>query len=85
MSFTLEQILKMHPNIQYKVRNSNGGLLAGTVDFEDAKKYAEKYKKEYLHDSLNKHMGVYVYDKDGKNVYVAKGKESLSEEVEEIE
>lgn len=85
MSFTLEQISKMYPNIQYKVRNSNGGLLAGTVDLEDAKKYAEKYKKEYLQDSLNRHMGVYVYDIYGKNVYVATGKEPVSEEIEEFE
>lgn len=85
MSFSLDQISKMYPDIQYKVRNSNGGLLAGTVDLEDAKKYAEKYKKEYLQDSLNRHLGVYVYDKQGNNVYVAKGKEAKSEETEEFE
>lgn len=48
----------MYPNVQYYVKNSNGGLLAGTVELEDAKKYAEKYKKEYLLDSLNNHLGV---------------------------
>ena len=85
MSFSLDQISKMYPDIHYKVRNSNGGLLAGTVDLEDAKKYAEKYKKEYLKDSLNRHLGVYVYDKQGNNVYVAKGKEAKSEEIEEFE
>lgn len=85
MSFSLEQISKMYPEIQYKVRNSNGGLLAGTVDLEDAKNYAEKYKREYLQDSLNRHIGVFVYDKQGKNVYVAKGKEPESEETEEFE
>ena len=84
-SFSLEQILKMNFDIQYKVRNSNGGLLAGTVDLEDAKRCAEKYKKEYLQDSLNRHLGVYVYDKQGKNVYVAKGKELENEETEEFE
>lgn len=84
-SFSLEQILKMNFDIQYKVRNSNGGLLAGTVDLEDAKRCAEKYKKEYLQDSLNRHLGVYVYDKQGKNVYVAKGKEPENEEIEEFE
>lgn len=84
-SFSLEQILKMNFDIQYKVRNSNGGLLAGTVDLEDAKRCAEKYKAEYLQDSLNRHLGVYVYDKQGKNVYVAKGKEPENEETEEFE
>lgn len=85
MSFTLEQIKKMYPNIQYEVRNSNGGLLAGTMQLEDAKEYAEKYKKEYLHDALNNHLGVYVYDKKGKNVYVAKGRDVESEDTEEFE
>lgn len=87
MSFTLEQILRMYPNTQYYVRNSNGGLLAGTFDLKDAKKYAERYKKEYLQDSLNNHLEVCVYDKEGKNVYVAKGLQSNieSEETEEFE
>ena len=85
MSFTQEQILRMYPNTKYYVRNSNGGLLAGTIELDDAKKYAEEYKKEYLQDSLNNHLGVYVYDKDGKNLYVAKGKDIESEETEEFE
>ena len=85
MTFNQEQILRMYPDTQYYVRNSNGGLLAGTVKLEEAKKYAERYKKEYLQDSLNNHLGVYVYNKEGKNVYVAKGKETQSEEIEEFE
>lgn len=87
MSFTQEQILRMYPHTQYYVRNSNGGLLAGTFDLKDAKKYAERYKKEYLQDSLNNHVGVYVYDKEGKNVYVAKGEQNSieNEETEEFE
>ena len=85
ISFSKDQILRMYPNVQYYVKNSNGGLLAGTVDLEEAKKYAEKYKKEYLKDSLNKHLGVYVFDKQGKNVYVAKGIMLESEETEEFE
>lgn len=85
MSFTQEQILKMYPDVKYHVKNSNGGLLAGTSDLDKAKKYAEEYKKEYLQDSLNNKMGVYVYDKEGNNVYVAKGKEAESEEMEEFE
>lgn len=87
MSFTQEQILKMYPNTQYYVRNSNGGLLAGTTEIEDAKKYAEQYKQEYLNDSLNNHLGVFVYDKNGNNVYVAKGiqKNLETEETEEFE
>lgn len=86
-SFTKEQILKMYPNVQYHVINSNGGLLAGTVKLEQAKKYAERYKREYLNDSVNKHIGVYVYDKKGKNIYVAKGIQNSSEneETEEFE
>lgn len=86
MSFTQEQILKMYPNTQYYVRNSNGGLLAGTTDLKEAKREAERYKKEYLQDSLNKHLGVYVYDKRGNNVYVAGIQENCkSEQIEEFE
>lgn len=85
ISFSKEQILRMYPNVQYYVKNSNGGLLAGTIDLEDAKKYAEKYKEEYLQDYLNSHLGVYVYDKQGNNVYVAKGKVVENEETEEFE
>ena len=85
MNFSKDQILRMYPNVQYYVKNSNGGLLAGTVELGDAKKYAEKYKKEYLLDSLINHLGVYVYDKGGNNIYVAKGKEVESEEIEEFE
>lgn len=87
MSFTQEQILKMYPDTQYYVRNSNGGLLAGTNDLKEAQKYAERYKREYLQDSLNNHLGIFVYDKDGKNVYVAKGIQNDIErqETEEFE
>ncbi len=87
MSFSQEQILKMYPDTRYYVRNSNGGLLAGTHDLESAKKYAERYKKDYLKDSLNNHLGVYVYDKEGKNVYIAKGEQNKieNEENEELE
>lgn len=87
MSFTMKEILKMYPNTQYYVRNSNGGLLAGTVNLKDAEKYAEEYKKEYLQDPLNNHLGVFVYDKEGKNIYIAKGKQSSNEneEIEEFE
>lgn len=87
MSFTQEQILKMYPDTQYYVRNSNGGLLASTPDLKEAKKYAERYKKEYAQDLLNKHLEVYVHDKKGKNVYVAKGEQNNieNEETEEFE
>ena len=85
ISFSKEQILRMYPNVKYYVKNSNGGLLAGTVDLDEAKKYAEEYKKEYLEDSLNRHLGVYVYDKQGNNLYVAKGKNFENEETEEFE
>ena len=46
MSFSKEQILRMYPNTQYYVKDSNGGLLAGTMNLEDAKKYADKFKKQ---------------------------------------
>ena len=85
ISFSKDQILRMYPNMQYYVKNSNGGLLAGTVELDDAIKFAEKYKKEYLQDKLNNHLGVYVYDKAGKNLYVAKGKNLEIEETEEFE
>lgn len=87
MGFTKEGILNMYPNVQYYVVNSNGGLLAGTVELNDAKKYAEQYKKEYLEDSLNRHLGVYVYDKQGKNIYTARGIQNNieDEEAEELE
>ncbi|MCI9366617.1 MAG: hypothetical protein HFJ54_09115, partial [Clostridia bacterium] len=70
MSFTLEQILKMYPDTRYYVRLSNGELLAGTHYLKEAKKYAERYKKKNAQDLLNKHLGVYVYNQKGKNVYV---------------
>lgn len=87
VSFTLEQILKVYTNTQYYVRNGKGELLIGTFDFKEAKKYAEKYKKEYLQDFLNTNLGVNVYDKEGKKVYSAKGKqkEIKKEETEEFE
>ncbi len=85
MSFTKEQILRMYPNVQYYVKNSNGGLLAGTTKLDTAKKYAESYKKEYLQDTLTKHLGVFVYDKKGKNVYVAKGIQASHEQEENEE
>lgn len=87
MSFTQEQIIRMYPNVQYYVRNSNGGLLAGTVYLKDAKKYAEEYKREYLQDKLNNHVDVFVYDKHGHNIYVAKGIQNKTgqKETEEFE
>ena len=77
----------MYPKTEYYIYNSNGGLLAGTIKLEEAKEYAEKYKKEYLNDLLNNHLGVFVYDKNGKNVYVAKGVQNKfeNEETEEFE
>lgn len=85
ISFSKDQILRMYPNMQYYVKNSNGGLLVGTIELEDAIKYAEKYKREYLQDKLNNNLGVYVYDKSGKNLYVAKGRDIENEETEEFE
>ena len=85
ISFSKDQILSMYPNTQYYVKNSNCGLLAGTVEVDDAIKYAEKYKREYLQDKLNNNLAVYVYDKSGKNLYVAKGKDLEDEETEEFE
>lgn len=85
ISFSKDQILRMYPNMQYYVKNSNGGLLVGTIEIEDAIKYAEKYKREYLQDKLNNNLGVYVYDKSGKNLYVAKGRDIENEETEEFE
>lgn len=87
MGFTQEQILRMYPKVQYYVRNSNGGLLAGTVELADAKKYAEQYKNEYMNDSLNNHLGVSVYDKQGNNIYNAHGIKNKvkDEETEQFE
>ena len=82
MSFTQEQILRMYPKVQYYVRNSNGGLLAGTVELADAKKCAEQYKNEYANDSLNNHLGVSVYDKQGNNIYNAHGIKNRTEKEE---
>lgn len=79
------QILKTYPNMKYFVMNSNGGLLAGAYKFIEAKKYAEKYKKEYKEDILNNKLGVYVFDKEGTNLYVAKGTKKALQEVEEEE
>ena len=79
------QISQTYPNVKYFVMNSNGVLLAGTYKFIEAKKYAEKYKKEYKEDILNNKLGVYVFDKEGTNLYVAKGTEKAYQEVEEEE
>ena len=82
-----KQILNEYPDIQYFIKNSNGGLLAGTFRLEDAKKSAEEYKKEYLKDTLNNKLNIYVCDKQGNNIYVAEGKKSCikNEETEELE
>ena len=74
MSISKDEILRMYPNTNYYIKNSNGGLLGGTKELDEAKKMAEKYKKEYLNDSLNKAMEVFVYDKNKKEVYKATGK-----------
>ena len=87
VNFTKQQILMMYPDVKYYVINSNGGLLAGCIELEDAKKCAEEYKKECMDDKLNNKMGVYVFDKEGKNLYVAKGIENdkKKEDTEEFE
>ena len=87
INFTQKQILKMYPNTIYYVKNSNGGLLAGCIELEEAKRYAEEYKTEYMKDKLNNKVGVYVFDKEGKNLYVAKGIENdiKKEDTEEFE
>lgn len=85
INFSKDQILRMYPNMQYYVKNSNGGLLAGTMELKDAKRCAEEFKREYLEDRLNNHLGVYVYNKAGKNIYVAKGRNIESQETEEFE
>lgn len=83
INFTQKQILKMYPNTIYYVRNSNGRFLAYSIELEEAKRYAEEYKTEYMKDKLNNKVGVYVFDKEGKNLYVAKG--TKKEEIEEFE
>ena len=81
MSFSKDQILRMYPNVQYYVKNSNGGLLAGTIELKDAIKTADKFKKEYMEDRLNNHLDVFVYDKKGDIIYTAGNtKEKLEEE-----
>lgn len=81
MSFSKNQILKMFPKVQYYVKNSNGGLLAGTEELQEAKKYADRYKKEYLEDRLNKNVDIFVCDKNENIIYTAENiKENLEEE-----
>lgn len=82
MSFSKEQILRMYPNTQYYVKNSNGGLLAGTMKLDDAKKYADEFKKEYMEDKLNNHLEIFVCNRRGEKVYVA---EEVKENIEEEE
>lgn len=83
INFTQKHRLKMYPNTIYYVRNSNGRFLAYSIELEEAKRYAEEYKTEYMKDKLNNKVGVYVFDKEGKNLYVAKG--TKKEEIEEFE
>lgn len=88
MSFNKEQIMRMYPNTQYYVKNSNGGLFAGTMELEKAKEYAEEYKKECLEDPWgNDKMEVFVVNREGEKVYIAKGnvKKYRKEENEEFE
>ena len=63
MSFSKDQILRMYPNVQYYVKNSNGGLLAGTIELKDAIKTADELKKEYMEDRLNNNLDIFVYDR----------------------
>lgn len=82
MSFSKEQILRMYPNTQYYVKNSNGGLLAGTMNLEDAKKYADKFKKQDRDDKLNNHLEIFVCDRNGQKLYIAEDIKENSEEEE---
>ena len=79
------QIPETYSNMRYFVINSEGELLAGTYKFIEAKKYAEKYKKEYIENIIHIKLGVYVFDKEGTNLYVAKGTKKAIQEVEEEE
>ena len=81
MSFSKEQILRMFPNTQYYVKNSNGGLLAGTMDFNKAKEYADKFKKEYLEDKWND-VEVFVINRNKEIIYKAGNIEKNLEEEE---
>lgn len=80
VSLTFEQIKAMYPNTEYFVKNSYGGTIAGTYKLEDAIKYAEEFKKEYLTDPLNNKAEIYVMDKQGNNVYTATGRYNEDEE-----
>lgn len=82
MSFSKEQILRMYPNIEYYVKNSNGGLLAGTMNLDDAKKYADEFKEQDRDDKLNNHLEIFVCDRKGKKVYIAEEVKENSEEEE---
>lgn len=80
--------MRMYPNTQYYVKNSNGGLFAGTMDLEKAKEYAEEHKKECLENPWGDNdMEVFVVNKAGEKVYTAKGnsKKNKQEEIEELE
>ncbi len=72
----------MYPNTEYYVKNSNGGLLAGTMDFNKAKEYADELKKEYLRDKLNKNMEVFVINRNKEILYKAGNIEKNFEEEE---
>lgn len=81
MSFSKDQILRMYPNTQYYIKNSNGGLLAGTMDFNKAKEYADELKKEYLRDKLNRDMEVFVINRNKEILYKAENiEENFKEE-----
>ena len=81
MSFSKDQILRMYSNTQYYIKNSNGGLLAGTMDFNKAKEYADEFKKEYLRDKLNRDMEVFVINRNKEILYKAENiEENFKEE-----
>lgn len=70
-NFNLDQIKSMYPDVQYYVKNSNGGTLAGKVDLDEAKAYADKERAGYVKDKLYKDIDVFVVDREGKKLYTA--------------
>lgn len=80
LSLSKEIITRMYRDTNYYIKNSNKGTLAGTKNLEDAKRYADKFKQEYMKDKLNNKLEVFVFDKKGNKLYQAKSKQNLKED-----
>lgn len=49
--------------VKYLIKNSNGGLMGGTVTYEDAIKMKKEFEKELEDDPWNKDLKIFIEEK----------------------